>query len=158
MGKMLIAQTDSITPQHFLWEKRGTLHVIQWMLLHNLLLQKQGLLTCLSRNQTTNPGAVNSMHYPLSYIVTLCYTGPVLFHRNACPLWVIWGSDILCPSMTYWTCFEWNDLPVSTHKFQNHIWDKQRLVTHLSSVSHSVSKRFSVCGLHQNICEPLSLY
>lgn len=35
MGKMLIAQNDSITPRHFHWEKRGTLHVIQWILLHN---------------------------------------------------------------------------------------------------------------------------
>lgn len=39
---------------------------------YTTLLQKQGLLTCFSRNQTTNPDAVDSMHYPLSYVVTLC--------------------------------------------------------------------------------------
>ena len=26
----------------------------------------------------------------------IMYTGPVLFHGNACPMWVMWRSQILC--------------------------------------------------------------
>ena len=125
---------------------------------YTTLLQKQGLLTCFWRNQTTNSDAVDSMHYPLSYIVTLCYTGPVLFHRDACPLWVMkvrhcvhrWPAGNVLNQMIYLS------LCRSSRNIAD--WDKQRLVTHLSSVSHSVSKRFSSCGLHQNNCKPSSLY